>query len=363
MRSVVISLIAILIIAGCAAPQTKQVEVSEGAKATEAEIQKKMVVENQLKTHIRALRVGQPILIAGLDQCEDRVGPISGLVPASWQGTSAEFQDAFKALYGDEDEMKVFVVPGSAAEEAGFNNKDSVLALNGISIKTGKDGLRKAIQDYAELATDGGEVEFTIRRDGRRDFIKLSAPMGCAYPISVSEDDSLNAWADGKQIVLTKGMMRFTESDDELALIIGHELAHNNMGHIGAKKTNFWLGTIVDVLVAGTTGVDTSNAFGKMAMNAYSQEFESEADYVGLYFAARAGYETEDAANFWRRMAVEHPGAIKDSYGATHPSSPHRFVALETTHEEIANKQAAGEPLEFHMKERKVVEHQNAGQP
>ena len=362
MRILIVTLV-VAYLFGCAAPQTKQVAVSEDAKATEAEIQKRLVIENQLKIRVRALRVGQPILIAGLDQCEDRVGPISGLIPASWKGMSAEYQDAFKDLYGHEDEMKLFVVPGSAAEEAGFKNKDSVLALNDISVKTGNDGLKKAIQDYSKAAADGGEVEFTIRRDGKRDFIKLNAPMGCAYPISVSEDDSLNAWADGKQIVLTKGMMRFTENDDELALIIGHELAHNNMGHIGSKKTNFWLGTILDVLVAGTTGVDTSNAFGKMAANAYSQEFESEADYVGLYFAARAGYETEDAANFWRRMAVEHPESIKDSYGSTHPSSPHRFVALEETHKEIANKQAAGEPLHFNMKERTVVEHQNSGQP
>jgi Zn-dependent protease with chaperone function len=363
MKNIIISIL-ITLLASCAAPTTRPVNVSEEQAKNEAEIQKKLVIKNQFKTHLHALKVGIPILMAGAKECGDNVRPLSGLVPAAWMTTEADYQDAFKALYGNEDEMKLFVVPDSFAEKAGFINNDSLLAINDISVTTGKEGLKKAIEDFNREAANDAKVEYTIRRDGKRQFISMVSPMACAYPISISTDDSLNAWADGKQIVLTKGMMRFAENDDELALVIGHELAHNNMGHISAKTKNWWMGTIFDVLIAGTTGIDTGNAFGKAAASSYSQEFESEADYVGLYFAARAGYNIEDAPNFWRRMAVEHPASIKNSYGATHPATPNRYIALGETTKEINRKNIAEEPLNFHMKPRKTTNQENtSGQP
>ena len=218
-----ITFLLITLLASCAAPTTKPVSVSEDQAKAEAEIQKQLVIKSQYKTNLRALKVGIPILIAGAKVCSDNIRPLSGLVPGAWQTTEADYQDAFKALYGNEDEVKLFVVPDSFAEKAGFKNKDSLLAINGISVTTGKEGLKKAIDDFNREATNEAMVEYTIRRDGERQFISMVSPMACAYPISVSTDDSLNAWADGKQIVLTKGMMRFTENDDELALVIGHD--------------------------------------------------------------------------------------------------------------------------------------------
>ena len=357
MKKLLLIILAIFFITSCAGPMTKQVEVSDEHVASEAELQKKLILKNHLKTQIHALKVGIPILIAGKKECEDNLRPLSGLLPASWKTEAPEYQDAFKALYGEEDEMKLFVVPDTFADEAGFKDNDSLLAIDGVKVNTGVQGYKDAIAQFNSAAANEALVEYTIRRDGQRQYISMSSPMACSYPINVATgDDSLNAFADGKQIVITKGMMRFVENDDELALIIGHELAHNNMGHIRAKTTNFWLGTILDVLVAGTTGIDTGSAFGNMAASSNSQEFESEADFVGLYFAARAGYDLENAPDFWRRMAVEHPSSVKGSYLSTHPSSPHRYVFLEETVEEIQNKQIAEEPLDFHMKERATTE-------
>ena len=54
----------------------------------------------------------------------------------------------------------------------------------------------------------------------------------CSYPVRLVNDQIINAFADGKNIIVTAGLMRFVESDDELALIVGHELAHNTMEHI-----------------------------------------------------------------------------------------------------------------------------------
>ena len=138
--------------------------------------------------------------------------------------------------------------------------------------------------------------------------------------------------------------MRFTENDQELSLVIAHELAHNTMSHMDSKVQNYVLGSVLDI-IAAAYGVNTQGVFGNAAAQAYSKEFEAEADYVGLYIMARSGQEINGAANFWRRMAAEHPGNIQKNHAASHPATPERFVAIEKTIEEIHKKIDSGQAL------------------
>ncbi len=110
-------------------------------------------------------------------------------------------------------------------------------------------------------------------------------------------------------------------------------------------------GLLLDLLAAGV-GVNTQGLFMNMTANAYSQEFEAEADYVGLYMMKQSGMEIENAPDFWRRMAAIHPGSIKTNLLATHPASPERFLALEKTVEEIRDKVEKGLPLAPEMEEK-----------
>jgi predicted Zn-dependent protease len=63
-----------------------------------------------------------------------------------------------------------------------------------------------------------------------------------------------------------------------------------------------------------------------------------------------SGYELDGAADFWRRMAAENPGSIKDSYTSTHPSTSQRFVEIEQSEVEINEKLLSGENLLPNMK-------------
>jgi len=154
--------------------------------------------------------------------------------------------------------------------------------------------------------------------------------------------------------------MDFTSTDDELALVIGHELAHNSMRHIDAKRLNAMGGLFLDILFAVLTGVDSGGAFSQAGAQAYSQEFESEADYVGLYFVERAGYEIKDAAYFWRRMGVKHPSSIAKNHAASHPSTPERFVSIEDTVNEINQKINVGTELMPNIDKEKFYEREPA---
>jgi predicted Zn-dependent protease len=206
---------------------------------------------------------------------------------------------------------------------------------------------QKKLKDVEET---GHSFPVEVSREGKPMTLLVTGQPECDFPVTLNNSDALNAYADGHKVVITRGMLRFAKNDDELALVISHEIAHDAMGHIQKKEGNRLIGTFVDVLIAAVAHVNTQGAFGRAGSQAFSQEFESEADYVGLYIMARAGMPIDDAPNFWRRMAAAHPGSIRDSFSSTHPSSPERMLALEKTVQEIHNKEEAGSPLLPDMK-------------
>ena len=185
-----------------------------------------------------------------------------------------------------------------------------------------------------------------IDPEGVRSVFEVDAVQVCDMPIIIKEDSIINAFADGSQIIVTKGMMRFIE-DDELALVIGHEMAHNTLGHVTRSMTNQVIGGLAGLLLdvaAASAGINTQGAGVQAGMQAgqtvYSKDFELEADYLGVYYAARAGYDVTNAANMWRKMAQESQGQTNEAaiYSSTHPGSAERFVKIEAAIQEVQDK-------------------------
>ncbi len=74
---------------------------------------------------------------------------------------------------------------------------------------------------------------------------------------------------------------------------------------------------------------------------------------------AVVGIEIKDAPHFWRRMAAENPGSINSNHAASHPVTSYRFLALEKTVQEIAEKQHNHQPL---VPEKKAITEEEASQ-
>ena len=104
------------------------------------------------------------------------------------------------------------------AARAGLEQGDFIL-INGKPAGT-SDGLRNPLQV--------DQVELTIRRDAQE--LTFTAQPEMVYRSRLLSSAMINA--NGRNITVTTGMMEFTKSDDELAMIIDHELAHNMIGHI-----------------------------------------------------------------------------------------------------------------------------------
>ena len=333
-------------------PTTDRPQIGAEAMQEEAQRQLAYVYESRLKDQARVLAVADRLLLANTDLCPatKRFAGVSTVVVGD---VAAKEQPAVAQLLGTgTGPLVTYVSAGGPAAEAGLAKGDEILTLDGAAVKTGKGGgaafsqaLNKALLSPAET------IALTYRRGGEEHEAVLRPKLRCGYAAGISDDAVVNAYADGQSIFVTRPMLRVATTEDELALVLAHELAHNTEGHSKSKKTNAALGMLgggaLDILIAAAAGVDTQGAFSKagakLGAEAYSVGFEQEADYVGLYFMTRAGFKTEGVEEFWRRMAVENPGAILAK--SSHPPTAERYLAIRATRDEIASRSGLAEAL------------------
>lgn len=164
------------------------------------------------------------------------------------------------------------------------------------------------------------------------------------YESHLAEVDIVNAWcAPGGKIMVYRGLFDKEKGlvklgdDDELAAVLGHEVAHANARHVtemlSRSYTAATIGQVVSVAISSTSGALAKDIFNKVFTGgmyvyipAYSRKNELEADRVGLFYMARAGYDPQAAVRLWDRVAKK--GGDKVSIFASHPPSRERAKAL-----------------------------------
>lgn len=149
--------------------------------------------------------------------------------------------------------------------------------------------------------------------------------------------DVPNAWTDGKGVWITRGMLRFLKNDDELAIVLAHEMVHAYRGHTeyGMAKRIFGvaLGIAADVFAPGTGKAVMT--LTETATKKFDRDQERESDLYGLIWASKAGFNVDVAKDLWRRMAVEMPESIEKGFLSSHPSSAERLLRIEKVIESL----------------------------
>lgn len=347
-RSLVV--LGLLLFGACAgtARPTRNLSPEDRARvAREAELQAEMALTSIVENADRLSRVAMPIQQAAAPLCpESRLRTRYGYRAAALESFPEEFRGAASRLYGMDHRVSLLsVTPGSPMAQAGFRAGDRVRGVNGFLVRPGKAGL----SDLDRRLRDGGSNSFRVARgfadESPEEHLAevTGLPVCGEAPVVLDGDSTTNAFTDGENIYLTQGMMGFVESDDELAMVVAHELGHIVAGHVQKKKRNaLWGalgGALLDGLAARYGGVDTRGAYTEALAGAasrkYSQDFENEADAIGAEILAAAGIDFFDAINFWRRVSMESPGGVAASHSASHPSSPERFIRLTDLHGEL----------------------------
>ena len=161
-----------------------------------------------------------------------------------------------------------------------------------------------------------------------------------SWEFNLVQDNSANAFCmPGGKIVVYEGLLPYTQNETCLAIVLGHEIAHAVAKHSAeqlTKQQNQQIGTnILGNVLNNAVGSGVGNVASAVAGQyfsfrnlKYSRDNETEADYMGLIFAAMAGYDPQQAIPFWKRMSQGTSSNQSDIF-SDHPSDAKRVAALE----------------------------------
>ncbi len=217
------------------------------------------------------------------------------------------------------------------------------------------------IKKQEKISTDAA-VNARIQSIGRR----IAASVGRDLPHAqwefvVFDSDQINAFAlPGGKVGFYTGLIDLAANDDEIAIVMGHEVAHVTSRHGAERQSQAMLIGLGGAAVGIGTRNDKNSQYYMLAYGItstlgalkYSRDHETEADIVGLRFAAKAGYDPRAAAAFWRKMAAKEGGGRPPVLLSTHPSSQDRIANLERLATELmplyeqarANRAVGGAP-------------------
>ena len=193
-----------------------------------------------------------------------------------------------------------------------------------------------------------GPVELLVAREGQKSLFTLYPQrLPAEYAILVNTQDSkINAYASPGKIILTQRLVNFCLNDDELALIVGHEMAHQVLGHLVRGAVHRELGQMLGEVVTAASTLSLARLLDwrhfqvdpnvrQVAQNAvvsvFSNNEEREADIYGAWYAYQAGYDLDRATAVWERVAgVDEKDPFLTTYFlASHPAPLERLARLK----------------------------------
>lgn len=250
-----------------------------------------------------------------------------------------DLKQEYSNYYQTQTEKGVMVVGklnGFGLEMTDLKRGDIILSVGGEPVSS-ENEMEKILTSLKN--SNHEKVKIIYRRNTNQSELELPI-LGLAKRLKfVVSGDSLtvNAYTDQREVVtITTAMLHFVENDDELAFILGHEIAHKMKGHIAKTVANnmlgmaagITLGSLVEVYVPGL-GDPVAQISAAVVRSPYSQEMEREADYFGLQYVYHGGYDLDRARKVWERFAVELPASSRGSIVSTHPTSAERFLRME----------------------------------
>jgi Zn-dependent protease with chaperone function len=162
------------------------------------------------------------------------------------------------------------------------------------------------------------------------------------WEVNLIRSKEINAFCmpGGKIAFFTGILERLQLTDDEAAMIMGHEMAHALREHASERigktqATGIGLSLAARLLGLGDLGDVAANIGTQLLTLNFSREDESEADLVGLELAARAGYAPQAGASLWRKMAEASGGGGGIAFLSTHPSGPQRIRDLQANEPKV----------------------------
>ena len=307
-------LAAFLLITGCASTNSGPPISQSELKKLEDEIET-MATEIYINDLVSVWKVGLKVLSILPEEAFKKRAVIGALVVDNTENIARYYK-----LPTEEGCVVVGVIDDYIADLAGIKEGDIIKEIEGKKINDSKDVAFKA-DEVATVIVERSDTKLSF------DVIPEVQPY---VRIRLKETGKINAYAKFSGIEFTTGMVHFVEDEDELAVIMGHELAHLTAKHL---PKNISMAALCGTL-GGLTG-----PFAPLTTQAlyapYSRKNEREADYLGLIYAHNAGYDVQKGAALWKRFALEIPRSRSKSFLRSHPASPERILRVKMVGEMI----------------------------
>lgn len=224
-------------------------------------------------------------------------------------------------------------VPGTGRSQLNFVSNTEV-----ASMAAGQFAKMKKLPNdprLAQIKRIGLNIVAAARKEDRGGVL----PPAAQWQFAVIDDKSPNAFAmPGGKIGFNVGMFAYAPTDDDIAVILGHEVAHVLCQHSSERISQGLLVQLGAVAVDEATkqksaqtrqawmaGFGLGSQFGVLLP--FSRSHESESDHLGLLFMARAGYNPEAAPAFWQRFS-KAGGNKPPEFFSTHPADDTRVRQL-----------------------------------
>jgi predicted Zn-dependent protease len=199
--------------------------------------------------------------------------------------------------------------------------------------RLGIEAYQKILQQ--EKVSRDPQLNALVRRVGERIAAVVNRP-DFAWEFHVIDKDVANAFAlPGGKVAVYTGILKYTQSETGLAVVIGHEMAHALARHGGERMSRSMIAQLG--LAAVQIGLNTNDpvvlqgiglAYGVGVELPFDRSQEAEADRIGLILMAKAGYDPRAAIPFWERMSSEKQGTGPPEFLSTHPSGRTRVTQL-----------------------------------
>jgi predicted Zn-dependent protease len=220
------------------------------------------------------------------------------------------------------------LVSNSELFPAAFQEYDQFLAENKVVSGTADARMVERLGENIRIA-----AEKWLASEGHSDYLN-----GYEWEYHLVDSPEVNAWCmPGGKIVVYTGILPVTQTEDGLATVMGHEVAHALLNH-GQQRMSAGVLQEMGGAVVGGLFADSSASTQTIAMLGYSlgsqvgvmlpfsRSHESEADHYGLILMAIAGYAPDESVPFWERMAAMSGGTPE--FLSTHPSDATRIRQL-----------------------------------
>lgn len=319
------------------------------------------------KSH-KLAQISSEILSKGIGYCEklNYTAPHLGMYSWSRYHFEDKWHRAALSKFDLGEEPQIYRVdPFSAAEDAGLKFGDKILEINGQAINYSN---YSSYVDLLQEAINSNEtIIFTIRRKNNDYKVSVKPKTGCkSHVLLIPNFSDFNTrlryfYFDSifSTLWISKGLMDFLKSDEEIALVISHELAHGARKHHEANNLRKGIGWLAGALLGGTLDAFLGTISGKeedefvsiLAEKGLSwagkvtEHQEKQADYDALHLMAMAGYNIENSAISWRKTEEFIDPNYQGLFRFFHPMLEDRFLSIEAVKRVVIEKNNNGSSL------------------